>query len=129
MSRIKVRRTGSLGHDINDDLTMPGLYTIPIPSYNGIDEEDVEWIDVNIRKVLMPPKSRLHVIIGYDENGESQMWYYNGRQNCFKRVWQDGPYGGGTWKNHAAVVEFLLDDAEVEEEDIAEKIASWFMKL
>lgn len=134
MNRIKVRQTGSFGHDINDDLTQPGLYTIPIPNYNDECDENgdynpYEWIDVDIRKVLIPPETRLHVIIGYDENGESQMWYYNGSQNCFKRIWQGGVMGGGNWKNHATVVEYLLEDVEVQDENTAEQIADWFMSL
>ena len=129
MERIKVRQLGRFGYDVNDDLKTSGLYTIPIPGYMDREDGDgYEWIDVDVRKVLMPPETRLHVIMGYDENGESQMWYYNGSQKCFKRIWQEGIIGG-SWKNQATVVEYLLDDAEVCDKSTAEEIASWFMAL
>jgi hypothetical protein len=130
MERIKVRQLGEFGYDVNDDLKTPGLYTIPIPDYMDREDGDgYEWIDVDIRKVLLPPDTRLHTIIGYDENGESQMWYYNGNQKCFKRIWQDGVMGGGSWKDKPNVVEYLMDDVEVTDEDEAESIADWFLSL
>lgn len=129
MNRIKVRNLGKFGYDVNDDLLKPGLYTIPIPDYDDISDDGYEWIDVDIRKVLTPPETRLHTIIGYDENGESQMWYYNGNQQCFKRVWQRGIMGDGEWKNLANVVDYLMDDVEVTDEEEAQKIGEWFMSL
>lgn len=130
MERIKVRNLGESGYDVNDDLKDPGLYTIPIPDYMDREDGDgYEWVDVDIRKVLLPPDTRTHTIIGYDENGESQMWYYNGNQKCFKRVWQDGVLGGGFLKDKANVVEYLLDDIDVTDEAEAEEIADWFLSL
>ena len=35
---------------------------------NREDGDGYEWVDVDIRKVLLPPDTGLHTIIGYDES-------------------------------------------------------------
>ena len=128
MDRVRVRNIGKFGYDVNDDLTKPGLYTIPIPNYSDNETRDgYEWIDVDIIKVLTYPKVRGHVILGYDENNKSQMWYYNGNQKCFKRVFQDGIYGEVD-KSEDIVLDFLVEDAELDENE-AYEVSKLFLSL
>ena len=119
MEYIKVNQTGEWGKDYIEDIKGPGKYQIPIPNYSYEDDDDMTadpytWINVTVTKVVKPPKARFMVIMGYDENGKSQAWRYNGAQNCFKRVFQDGPYGDEPHKSDS-IEYFFIGSAECED--------------
>ncbi len=130
MDYIKINQTGAFGKDYIDDINEPGKYLIPIPNYDFDDEEDsepYEWIGVTVTRVVKPPLARFMVIIGYDENNESQAWYYNGSQNCFKRVFQGGPVGGEPeYKNKEGFEYFFIEDADCKN---GRELVKYFMSL
>lgn len=112
-SFIKVPPHGDYGDDQNKYVLKPGNYAIPLPDYRN---DTYEYVNVQVTRVIDfngKEGSRLNVLLGYDENGLPQAWYYNGTNSCFKRVFQDGSIGEFTPEY---VEDFVRDSCAVNEE-------------
>lgn len=128
----RIIQDGEFGKDYISGINGPGRYEIPIIYYDyefddALDDAFEKWVEVEITQVVKPPVSRYMLIIGYDENNKSQMWYYNGSENCFKRIWQGGFMGDRKTLNKAITV--LKEDADINDKKLANELANHFMSL
>ena len=121
------------GEDFILDIDEPGKYEIPVLYYDyesdddTLDDDFEKLVEVEVTRVVKPPVSRYMLVIGYDENGKSQMWYYTDSEDCFKRIWQGGFMGNKKTLKH--VMSVLQEDAEINEEELAKELANHFMSL
>ena len=117
----------------------PGKYSIPIPNYRYDDEYDetkeydpednYEYINVEVTRIIKPyaeEGSSLNAILGYDENGEPQAWYYNGAHRCYKRVFQDGTMGD---RSDASLLYFFEEDCEIDDPEIVSELVNYMKSL
>lgn len=136
---VKVPHRGGFGHDYNDFVVNPGKYSIPIPNYRYDDEYDetkeydpednYEYINVEVTRIIKPyaeEGSSLNAILGYDENGEPQAWYYNGAHRCYKRVFQDGTMGD---RSDASLLYFFEEDCEIDDPEIVSELVNYMKSL